>query len=269
MRSAVINFFKSIIIGASALIPGISGGTMAIALGVYDRLLRAVSRFKEDAAHNTAFLAIFFLGGAIGIFALSGWVLWIFNTYRLPMIYLFIGFVFGSIPMLFRRGGVNQIKMSDTFWVLMGYLCVTWVAKIPAGSCLVSGIYFLNFLMLMAAGVVIAIAFILPGISTSYMLLLLGIYDMTLKSVQNFNFGFLAPLLLGVLVGTIITARILEDALERYKKQTHMLIVGFVFGSVFEIIPTFPMGYDVIVCALTFAAGFLAVKLILRYSEEH
>ncbi len=268
MRSAVINFFKSILIGASALIPGVSGGTMAIALGVYDRLLRAVSRFKEDIRHNAAFLAVFGVGAAIGLLTLSGWVLWVFNTYRMPMIYLFIGCVFGSIPMLFRRGGVSQIHISDTFWVLAGYLCVTWVSQIPAGSCMVGSIYFLNFLMLMAAGVVIAIAFILPGISTSYMLLLLGIYDITLKAVQNWNFAFLAPMVLGVLVGTVITTRILEDALERYKKQTYMLIVGFVFGSVFEIIPGLPMGYDVIVCALTFAAGFLAVKLILRYSEE-
>ena len=56
-------------------------------------------------------------------------------------------------------------------------------------------------------------------------------------------------MVLGVLVGTVITTRILEDALEGYKKQTYMLIVGFVFGSVFEIIPGLPMGYDVIVCA--------------------
>ena len=195
MRSAVINFFKSILIGASALIPGVSGGTMAIALGVYDRLLRAVSRFKEDIRHNAAFLAVFGVGAAIGLLTLSGWV-------------LFIGCVFGSIPMLFRRGGVSQIHISDTFWVLAGYLCVTWVSQIPAGSCMVGSIYFLNFLMLMAAGVVIAIAFILPGISTSYMLLLLGIYDITLKAVQNWNFAFLAPMVLGVLVGTVITTRI-------------------------------------------------------------
>ncbi|HIV02904.1 MAG TPA: DUF368 domain-containing protein [Candidatus Aphodoplasma excrementigallinarum] len=268
MRSVIINFLKSIVIGASAFIPGISGGTMAIALGVYDRLLRCVSHFKDNMRQNAAYLTVFAVGASVGLLTLSGWVLWMFNTYRLPMIYLFIGCVFGSIPMLFRRGGVSQIGISDTFWVLAGYLCITWVAQIPAGSCLVGGIYVLNFLMLMAAGVIVAIAFILPGISTSYILLLLGIYDISQRAVQSWNFAFLVPLILGVLAGTLITTRILEDALERHRKQTYMLIVGFVLGSIFEIIPGFPMGYEIIVCVLTFAAGFLAVKLILRYSEE-
>ena len=243
MRSVIINFLKSIVIGASAFIPGISGGTMAIALGVYDRLLRCVSHFKDNMRQNAAYLTVFAVGASVGLLTLSGWVLWMFNTYRLPMIYLFIGCVFGSIPMLFRRGGVSQIGISDTFWVLAGYLCITWIAQIPAGSCLVGGVYVLNFLML-------------------------GIYDISQRAVQSWNFAFLVPLILGVLAGTLITTRILEDALERHRKQTYMLIVGFVLGSNFEIIPGFPMGYEIIVCVLTFAAGFLAVKLILRYSEE-
>lgn len=269
MRSAVINFFKSVIIGASALLPGMSGGTMAVALGVYDHLLRSVARFGDNMRKNAAYLCIFAAGVSVGLIALSGWVLWAFSVYRLPMIYLFIGCVLGSIPMLFRRGGVRQIRASDTFWVLAGYLCVTWASQIPAGTYTDGGAYFLDFLLLSGAGAVTAIAFILPGVSTSYILLPLGIYDLTAQSVQSGNFAFMAPLVIGAVFGALVTTSILDSALERYKKQTYMLIAGFALGSVFEIIPGMPTGYDVIVCALTFAAGFLAVKLILRYSEEH
>lgn len=269
MKSAIINFFKSIIIGASVLIPGVSGGTMAIALGVYDRLLRAVSRFGDDVKHNSAFLAVFTAGGALGIFTLSRGVLWLFENFRLPSIYFFIGCVLGSIPMLFRRSGIVCIKAADILFVLIGYLCVTWVSLIPVGSCIVGGYYFLKFIMLVAAGVVIAIAFILPGISTSYMLLLLGIYDTVLSAVKSGNLGFLAPLFLGALAGTLMTARILENALEYHKKHTYMLIIGFVLGSVFEIIPALPTGINLIVCVLTFSCGFVAIKLILRYTEEY
>ncbi len=268
MKSYVINFFKSIIIGASALIPGVSGGTMAIALGIYDRLLRSVSRFRDDLIKNTLFLSVFAIGSIVGILAFSGWVLWLFESFRLPVMYFFIGCVLGSIPMLFRRGGVTNIKIGDVFWVLVGYLIVMSISRLPTGSCLVDGYYFMQFLMLMAAGAIIAVAFILPGISTSYMLLLLGIYDTTLKAVQNANFSFLVPIIIGVFVGTIITARILENAMTRHKKHTYMLIVGFVLGSVFEIIPALPTGINIIICFATFALGFVCIKLILRYSEE-
>ncbi len=268
MKTSVINFFKSVLIGASALIPGISGGTMAIALGIYDTLLRSLSRFCEDKRKNTLFLTVFVLGAGIGIVMFSGWVLWLFNTFALPMIYFFIGCVFGSVPMLFRRGGVKKIKIGDVLWVLLGYLCVTGVSQLPVGLCVIEGSYLFKFVMLLAAGVIIAAAFILPGISTSYILLLLGIYDITLTAIYSFNIAFLLPLVAGGLVGTFLCARILENALKRHSKQSYMLIIGFVLGSVFEIVPGLPVGAESFVCVLTFALGFLLIKIILRYSEE-
>ena len=268
MKNYIINFFKSIIIGASALIPGVSGGTMAIALGIYDRLLRSVSRFFDDTIKNSVFLFVFTAGSLIGIIAFSGWVLWLFESYRMVVMYFFIGCVVGSIPMLFRKGGITNIKIGDVLWVLLGYLAVMSVSKIPTGSCLVDGYYFLQFLMLMAAGALIAIAFILPGISTSYMLLILGIYDKTLTSIQNADFSFLIPIIIGVFAGTLITARILENAMANHKKHTYMLIVGFVLGSVFEIIPALPAKEYIIPCVLTFILGFVSIKLILHFSEE-
>lgn len=268
MKSVIVNFFKSVIIGASALIPGISGGTMAIALGIYDALLRSLSRFFENKKKNVLFLSVFVLGASVGIVVFSGWVLWLFNAFALPMIYFFIGCVFGSIPMLFRRGGIKKIKIGDVLWVLLGYLCVTGVSQLPASICVVDGSYFSQFVMLFAAGVIIAVAFILPGISTSYILLLLGIYDITLNAVYSFNIAFLLPLVIGALLGTFVCARILENALCHHKKQSYMLIIGFVIGSVFEIIPALPVGKEIFVCVLTFALGFLLIKIILRYSEE-
>lgn len=268
MKNNLIIFFKSILIGASALIPGVSGGTMAIALGLYARLLRSVSRFFENAKNNALFLTVFIAGSLVGIFSLSGAVLWLFENYRLPVIYFFIGCVLGSIPMLFRQGGTKTIKSADVLWVLAGYLAVMSVSGMSGASCVIDSGYFAQFLILAGAGAVIAIAFILPGISTSYMLLLLGIYDSTLNALQSGNISFLTPIALGALIGTLITARILENALKRYTKATYMLIIGFVLGSVFEIIPSFPSGINLLICPLTLASGFVAIKLILRFSEE-
>lgn len=268
MKNLAINFVKSLIIGASALIPGISGGTMAIALGIYDRLLRAVSRFSDNIMRNAVFLAVFIFGSGIGILAFSGWVLWLFESFRLPVMYFFIGCVLGSIPMLFRRGGVVSIKISDVLWVLVGYLSVMSISHLPTGACIVGCGSFLRFFMLLAAGTIIAIAFILPGISTSYMLLLLGIYDTVLKAIQAVSLPFLLPLGAGMFIGTLLTARALENAMTRHKEHTYMLIVGFVLGSVFEIIPALPVGFNIPVCIFSFVLGFIFIKLILHYTEE-
>ena len=268
MGVVFVDFLKSVIVGASILIPGISGATMVIALGIYDRLLRAIAYLKKSTPQNILFLMTFIAGTLIGAGAFSRLVLHVFRIYELYMIYFFVGCVIGSIPMLFRRGGVKTIKIADAIWVLLGYLCVVWVAMLPVGLCITYENYLLRFIMLVAAGMIVGIAFILPGISTSYILLLLGIYDSVLYAIQNVEIAFLLPVGFGCIIGIFVISWILLNAFERHKKQTYMLMIGFMLGSVFEIIPKLPIAYECIICAFTFVLGFIIVKLVLRYSEN-
>ena len=99
--------------------------------------------------------------------------------------------------------------------------------------------------MLILAGVVIAIALILPGISASYILLMLGMYDLTLIAIKEMNVFYLIPLIIGVLGGTFLTAGILEREMKRHPQFTYMLIIGFMLGSLVQVYPGIPVGTEI------------------------
>lgn len=268
MREALTVVAKSVVVGASSLVPGVSGGTMAILLGIYDKLIFSISRFTSDWKKNLAFLAEFGIGAAAGILLLAKAVLWLFECFELPMMYLFIGLILGSVPMLFRQAGTKSIRLRDILWVLVGFTVVMLVQLIPVVPMQLGGTYNpLTFVMMVVAGVVVAVAFILPGISTSYMLLILGIYDITLRAVTELDFLFLLPLMLGAIVGTLVTARLLEIAMRRHTCATYMTIIGFVIGSILDIMPQIPMGWNIVWCLLAVAVGFGAVSVISRYGD--
>lgn len=268
MKDILIVTAKSVVVGASSLVPGVSGGTMAILLGIYDRLIFAISRFSSDWKKNLAFLAEFGIGAGAGIALLARTVLWLFACFQLPMMYLFIGLIMGSVPTLFRQAGAKNIRMRDILWVLVGFSTVMLISIIPAGAMQLGTSYSaLSFVMLIVAGVVVAVAFILPGISTSYMLLLLGIYDITLRAVTELNFWFLLPLVIGSVIGTLVTARVLEIAMRRHTCATYMVIIGFVIGSILDIMPKIPMGLDIVWCLLSLGVGFAAITLVARLEK--
>ena len=99
------------------------------------------------------------------------------------------------------------------------------------------------------------------------MLLILGIYDITLRAVTELDFLFLLPLMLGAIVGTLVTARLLEIAMRRHTCATYMTIIGFVIGSILDIMPQIPMGWNIVWCLLAVAVGFGAVSVISRYGD--
>jgi putative membrane protein len=121
-----------------------------------------------------------------------------------------------------------------------------------------------HFLMLILAGVIIAVALILPGISASYILLMLDMYDLTLIALKEFNLFYLVPLTVGVLGGTFLTAGILEREMHRHPQFTYMLIIGFVLGSLVQVFPGIPSGAEILPCILTFAAGLAVILRISR-----
>ncbi|MEG2199952.1 MAG: DUF368 domain-containing protein, partial [Anaerovorax sp.] len=114
-------------------------------------------------------------------------------------------------------------------------------------------------LTLLVAGVAIAIALVLPGISASYLLLLLGIYDLTLQAISDFNVAYLAPIAIGVIVGTLLSAKLLEREMKRHPQFTYMLIIGFMLGSLMEVFPGIPTGMDILYCMVTFVIGLVVI----------
>ncbi len=123
-------------------------------------------------------------------------------------------------------------------------------------------------LLLVLAGAVAALALVLPGISVSYLLLLLGMYDITIQALTKFYIPFLLPLAVGLFLGIMLSSKILEQAMTKQPTVTYLVILGFILGSMLEIFPGLPTGWDLALCPLLFAAGFLSIFALSKWDKQ-
>lgn len=224
---------KGLAIGATMIVPGASGGTMAMILGIYDRLIGAVSSFTNNIKENLLFLLTFALSAGAGLFLFSTPMSWLLEHYEFPTICFFIIVILCGIPVIGKKSGIQKISLDVVTYMVAGAVLVVSLSKIPE-NILNAG----SFGGLLLAGVVSAAALILPGISFSHFLLVLGIYEQLLDAIKYLDLGFLIPLGVGVLAGIILLSRLLEKFMEKYTKQTYMIILGFILGSTAEIVAT-------------------------------
>lgn len=276
------NFIKGIIVGVATLVPGVSGGTMAIILGIYDNIIHSISSFFHDWKKNIIFLMTVGAGAAAGFLLFSRLMESAVANYPYIMRFLFMGIIIGGLPVLYKKsvapGGESPdgnrsrssksgraVKITDFLFLVLGFVIVLLMSSEPetaAEMASVKGVA--GFLFLLAAGVIIAVALVLPGISGSFMLLVLGLYGVTLNAINTINIPFLIPLALGIAAGTIGTTKIIEKLLARYPGKTYKLIMGFVVGSLIQVYPGIPGGVQLAASIAAFAAGFLVIYLVGR-----
>lgn len=245
---------KGFCMGSADIIPGVSGGTMALILGIYERLLEAIRSFdlkwiKEVLRFNiTSALSrndLLFLGSLLTgiLFAL------LFFTKVVPLpkliithpelIYsLFFGLIVASIVILMQQ--VGKIKLVDYFVLSAGIaLGLGIVNLVPATTPEASWFIFFS-------GFVAISAMLLPGISGSFILLILGKYAYIVNALGNFNFSVILPFVLGCIMGVIVFSRIIVWLLHHYHKQTLLVIKGILIGSLWMIWPWQERTYEVV-----------------------
>lgn len=291
--------FKGFLIGSSMTVPGVSGGTMAIILGIYDRLIASISHFGKDIKRNLWFLAKFCLGAVIGFCALASTIGWLLETYPIPVSFFFFGAIVGGIPALYRKTKESKFKVSSALYILLGVAIVLGIGMLPQGLLPATGNLTLGSLLVwLVAGLVVSLALILPGISTSHMLLVLGIYgtmsgaiDTVVAWLKSLLGGpavsgvgeaatFLALLVISTLLGVMLITRPLEWTMNKFPHQTYCIIMGFVVGSLADIAgdivwPALQVQASAgawivtaVVSVVTLAAGLAGILYLSKFSDD-
>ncbi|HOP91822.1 MAG TPA: DUF368 domain-containing protein [Acetivibrio thermocellus] len=281
LKDDLFTIVKGYIIGSSMSVPGVSGGTMAILLGIYDRLISSISNFLKDIKGNVLFLVKFCIGTGLGICSLSFLIKWLLEKFPVPVSMFFLGAVIGGIPALYKKTKESSLRISSAFYFLLGLLVVISIGFIPEESINIgSGSGVVHYLMILVAGIVIALALVLPGISTSHMLLVLGMYESMLTAITEFDVFYIGTLGIATLIGVFLITKPIEWTLNTFPHQTYCAIIGFVLGSTAEIfqekiLPAIPENAGVpwwIGCGLmsiaTFILGFMAIKSLSRFQED-
>ncbi len=259
-------------IGGTMTVPGVSGGSMAMILGIYDRLIASVNGvFKKGKRRESILFLAFFMAGAVaGLLLFAKLITLAMEHFLLPTSYFFVGAVAGAIPMIFRAADVKKFHFSVIYLPLVGIIVALSIAMLPEGLLELKNDTVFDLLMSIViqllGGVFIAIAIVLPGVSFSQVLLVLGLHGPIMEALAGFDIvallGFI-PLAIGTAAGIFLVTHFIEIALQKYPRVSYLIIFGFILGSLPDLVPrVLPLGWDIPLCFFTAAAGFLAIFFI-------
>lgn len=251
------------ITGSVMAVPGISGGSAAMVIGVYDDLLRAVSRCFSEPRRNIPLLLRFALGGILGLFLMAGAISWLLTTpAEVPVRFLFLGAVAGGIPAIFRKAGVRRLNASGLVLILSGAAAVLLLASLPEVLFTPGERGFADMALQFTGGVLLAAALVLPGISASHFLYMLGIYDAVMEKLSTLDLIPLLPLAAGTVLGIFLTARLIETLFQRHQAGTFLVILGFMLASLRELIPRGAEPWQILTGIPCILVGFMPVYFI-------
>ena len=262
-KDAIINFFKGMFIGGTMTVPGISGGSMAMILGIYERMISSVNKAVKLDKKSILFLLECLVGALVGVFLFSNSLLWLLDRFEMPMRYFFVGVVAGGTPLIYRSAHVKKVRASTFLYPLLGIALVLLIALLPNGVFAPSeSLDVKSFFIQLLGGLIVAVAFVLPGISVSQMLWMLGLYEIVMSAIGTLNILPIIPLGIGVLIGTLATAKGMDKAMHAYPEATYLIILGFVLGSLKELFPGVPTLAELPICAIMAIIGFFALYFV-------
>lgn len=263
----LINMIKGALIGGANVIPGVSGGTMAVLMGIYDKLIYSVTGLFKDFKNNFKFLFQLGVGAVIGIGAFIFIIPYLMDKSPLPTNFFFMGLVLGAGPMLYKKAKETKLNPVNIIWFVVALVIVVvmGVMREPSSAGTTPGT-----VMFFLAGFIAAATMILPGVSGSFMLLLLGMYKPVLEGVKALDFGVIIPVGIGVLAGFVIMTKAIETMFKKFPQTAYFIILGLVLGSVVGIYNEIPGGFlfnlSGGLAVITFALG-LGISLFMGSKE--
>ena len=242
MKDKILLVLKGFLLGIANVIPGVSGGTLALTLGIYQDLIGAISHFFKNLKKNLKFLIPLGIGMVIAILLGSKVITFCLDKFALPTTLFFIGLIVGGIPLLTKKIKGRRLKPLNLAVFLLTFGIVMIMTFLNAGNNAVdlSNMSVIQFILLMIVGMVAAATMVIPGVSGSFVLMLLGYYKPIMATLGNLtdfsllghNVLVLAPFGIGLLIGIVGIAKLIEFLLKKYEIPTYYGIVGFVTASV-------------------------------------
>lgn len=276
-----------VLFGLANVIPGVSGGTMAVVFGVYERLIGILSDPIKGIKKEWKFILVFGVGAVIGILAFGKLMNWLLERYPAQSAMFFVGVILGSLPMLFKSSFMQGGKVRVTAGTLIAFL-VGFGIMIPmiaagntdeakeaakAGAALGS-VDVGQALLMLVYGVIASSTMIIPGISGSFVMLLLGVYGKIIAAVAALTSSnlmsaviLLLPFGIGVVLGLVFCSKLIKFLLKKYPNITYAAIFGFVVGSIGCVFPGFDK-LDVI-GVIAMLAGIAVLWACDRISPEN
>ncbi|PLV57558.1 DUF368 domain-containing protein [Thermotoga sp. SG1] len=254
-------FLSGVLMGVANIIPGVSGGTIAVLMGIYDRLIEAInSLFSRDFKSLKILLPAGF-GLLVGVFGFARLLEISLIRYPVPTHFFFVGLVIVSF---LKAKEFFSLSLKNLIFFILGILCVL-LLSFSGGTESEEGLF-----VLLVAGFVAAAAMVVPGISGSLILLMFGVYDSILSMVSHLLIDKLLVFGSGVVLGIFVSIKVMGFLLRRFREETYGVIGGMILASLYRVFPKEIVLEDLFPSILALSAslvlGFLLLKLERKLS---
>ena len=276
------NIIKGMMIGIANIMPGVSGGTLAVSMGIYDKLIHCITHILSEFKESMKFLLPIFAGAGIALVALTFVIEALFQYYPIPTNLLFIGLIVGGLPPVVTKVKSHKLSFGHILAGLLFFALVVGMAMMgDNGNRQVTlNLGIVSMIKLVLVGIIAAATMIIPGVSGSMVLLILGYYQPIIQQITAFctavitldmagilhGIAILLPFGIGVLIGILGIAKIIEIIFEKYPVYAYCAIIGLIAASPIAILVCSNFaGFSVsvlLISIVTFAAGFgIAIKI--------
>lgn len=276
------NVLKGMLVGVANIIPGVSGGTMMVSMGIYDKLIHSLTHLLKEFKESMKFLIPLFIGVGIALVGLSFIIEPAFAHFPLQTSCLFIGLIVGGLPAMWKKVKGKGMKVSYIIPFLLFFALVVGLAAVGEKEGAAADVSFSlwSCIKLFVVGIIASATMVIPGVSGSMILLLLGYYNVIVSAIKDFvtalaafdmqgilqGCGVLVPAGIGIVVGIFAIAKVIEIIFEKFPLQAYWAIIGLIVASPVAVLLMAQLGaisvVSVAVSVVTFAVGFvIAMKL--------
>ena len=282
MKELIKSILKGAVIGVANIIPGVSGGTMAVSMGIYDKLIHCVTHIFKELKKSIKFLIPIGIGMVLALVGLSFVIEAAFAHFPAQTNLLFIGLIVGGLPAIAKKVKGNTIRIQHIIAAVLFFALVVGMAALGEGDGSSADLSFgvLNVIKLFGVGVIASATMVIPGVSGSMVLMLIGYYQPVIETISTFIralvafdvplllqcCGVLIPMGIGILVGIVVIAKLIEIVFEKWPLMAYWAIIGLIVASPFAIVMMSEFGkigiVTVITGVITFVLGFIGAKML-------
>ncbi|MFA6780843.1 MAG: DUF368 domain-containing protein [Bacilli bacterium] len=286
-----VDLIKGLVIGVAFIIPGVSGGTMAVLLNLYDKIINSINNLTKKFVASLKILLPIILGAILAILICWYPFKLAFEHIMIVMVTLFAGFILGGMPGVFDEIKGKKVK---PIYIIVMLIAIVFAVALGALSVLfefnIQSLYdsrpWWLYILILLAGIVSSLALVVPGVSGSMIMIVLGFYTPTLNLIDNFlawtdvwaSISILATLAIGVILGIILASKAMAALLRRFRTGTFYAIIGIIIGSLVAIYYNYEIydyyltvgirWWEILIAGVALVVGGAISYMIVRYSRN-
>ncbi|MBE7048302.1 MAG: DUF368 domain-containing protein [Ruminococcaceae bacterium] len=249
------------VIGMASITPGLSGGAIAISFGVYAKAIDAVVSMPRNFKNSIMYLLPLGMGALVGILLFGIIMKPLLSNFENSIIYLFIGMIIGSLPSFLKEANKDGFRFAFIIPLVVAFALGVVISTKVLSSSQLTELSAGNYIM---SGAVLSVGLIVPGISSSFILINMGMYDKIINSITQFDIISLLWVALGFIATTILIIKAINVAFNKFSGYAHYASLGFLFASVITVFPTFEYTYTQILNIILLIIGIIFIYLFMK-----